>query len=112
MPGLSVVLLDERTLRTGERPELDVMLVLDGIAHDAAGRRPPERVELRMSSRTLADLAVQIRAVQQAQSVRAVARARAAEAARDDTRVSTGVLQRIATALHHHTPSPTPDSRP
>ncbi|MEV1010437.1 hypothetical protein [Streptomyces sp. NPDC049881] len=110
MPGLNIVLLDEMALRGDNHPELDVMLVLDGIAHDTAGRRPPERLEVRISSRSLADLAVQIRAVQQAQSVRF--RARASEAAVRDTRVSTGVLERIATALHHHTPSPTPDSRP
>jgi hypothetical protein len=115
---LSVVLLDEGALRADDHPELNVLLVVEGIVPDPAGRRPPERLELRLSCRAVADLGAQIKAVQQAQVVRARARAererqheqaereRAARVATDDAQVSTGVLQRVVLALHERDAAP------
>lgn len=115
MASLSVVLLSDEELLADEHPELNIRLVVDGIAHDLDGLKPPQRLEIRMPPSALNDLAGQIRAVHQAQAVRARARAerdlrqertRAARAAVSDSRVETGVLQRVALALRERTAVP------
>ncbi|WP_326599224.1 hypothetical protein [Streptomyces sp. NBC_01803] len=125
--GLRVLLLSEDGMPADDHRELNVLLVVDGIVHDPSGRRPPERLELRLSSKALADLGAQIKAFQQAQFVQARVRAeregedpqqgqaeceRAAEVATDSSRVDTGVLQRIVVALHERDSGPTQPPEP
>ncbi|WP_059006444.1 hypothetical protein [Streptomyces specialis] len=106
---LLVALSREELARAGDPyPELCVRLTVDGIAHDPSGRRPPERLELRLSPGQLTDLIAQGRAARAAQAAQARRDARVIEAAADvavrDTCVDTGVLARIAEALPRYEP--------
>jgi hypothetical protein len=85
VPSVTIGLLNDDELRDADHPELNVRLVVEGIMHDATGRRPPERLEVRLSWRALGRLSMQIHAMQTAQCIQARARA-AQEAERQRTR--------------------------
>ena len=113
MPGLTLTLLSDAELQAADHPELTVLLAVEGITHDPTGRRPPERLEVRLSPKALRNLYMQIRAVQKAQVVPARARAeqetqreraRAAEVATDGSRADTGTLRRVVMALKDKPP--------
>ncbi|WP_049570406.1 hypothetical protein [Streptomyces sp. SBT349] len=112
---LTVALLDDDALILDPRPELCVRLAVDGILPDPTGRRPPDRLELRLSSRALADLDAQIHGIRNQLLVRGRERAeralgqeqsRAAEAAVNNARVDTGTIARVAVALNEHQAPP------
>lgn len=113
MARLSITLISGRELLADAHPELNIRLVIDGITHDPAGDEPPRSLEVRMSPSALHDLTGQIRTLRLARFADARAdaerelaeeqdRIRASEVAVNDTRVDTGVIQRVASALRDH----------
>jgi hypothetical protein len=75
VPSVTIGLISDDELREADHPELNVRLVVEGIMHDSTGRRPPERLEVRLSWRALGRLSMQIHAMQTAQCIQARARA-------------------------------------
>lgn len=115
MACLTLAMLSDAELRTDAHPELSIRLVVEGIAPDPSGGKPPERLELRLSPMVLARLGMQIRALGNAQLVQARARAeretgperaRAAEVATSDSRVDTSTLRRVVVALQNRDSPP------